>query len=318
MSTNSLSIVVSTMNRDSMLDETLESLAAQTVKVSQVIVIDDGGPGTAKKIVDKYGSSFQYFWKPNGGVQSARNFGFTKATGNWIAFLDDDDIWELNRNQIVESIINKEAVDLIVGDFSIFNEKGTTSESFFSDHAKFRPDFWQRLIRTGNDLYSVVHCISPIDLFPEYPFWGAMTIIKRAKLLEIGGWDETLRGIPSEDLDFVFRAVSRSRIGLIWQPTMRYRSHAGNVSQDSTKKLLGRAEIAERLIKKERLTGGEVDSLKTFIQKAKEEAHWTYFHNRDFQMVLKVSCNMDWSNMSISSKVKTAVAYIAHKLKKIP
>lgn len=314
MTTNSLSVVVSTMNRDSLLNEALQSLAFQTIKINQVIVVDDGGPGTAREIVGQYGPNFQYFWQPNSGVQCARNFGFLKASGNWIAFLDDDDIWEPNRSEIIESIINRENVDLIVGDFSIFNEDGIKIQSFFERHASVLPDFWKKIERSGQEIYTTIDQLSPIQLFPEYPFWGAMTVIKRAKLLAIGGWDESLRGIPAEDLDFIFRAVRDSRIGLIWEPTIRYRSHTGNVARDSALKLLGRVEIAKRLIKKEKLTDLETRSINLFIRKAQEEAHWTYFRRRNHKMVLKVSKNMGWSNLPFKLKIKAAFAYVIVKL----
>ncbi|HAL39725.1 MAG TPA: hypothetical protein DCP03_17115 [Polaromonas sp.] len=314
MITNSLSVVVSTMNRDSLLNESLQSLAVQTTKINQVIVVDDGGAGTARKIVEQYGPNFQYFWQPNSGVQCARNFGFLKASGNWIAFLDDDDIWEPNRSEIIKSIINRETVDLIVGDFSIFNENGIEIQSFFEKHASVLPDFWKKIKRRDQEIYAMIDQLSPIQLFPEYPFWGAMTVIKRAKLLAIGGWDESLRGIPAEDLDFIFRVIRNSRIGLIWEPTIRYRSHAGNVSRDSVIKLLGRVEIAKRLIKKEKLTDLETRSINLFIRKAQEEAHWTYFHRRNYKMVLKVSRNMGWSNLPCMFKIKTAFAYVIDKL----
>lgn len=309
MGINDISVVITTFNRDSFLDEALQSLAAQTIKTNQVVVVDDGGTGTARQVVEKYGPEFQYFWQPNSGQQSARNFGFSKASGNWIAFLDDDDIWEPNRCEIIQEIVGKESIDLIVGDFSIFSEIGIETESFFNKHARVLPDFWKKIEPKGDKIYTVIDQLSPIELFPEYAFWGALTVISRKKLLEIGGWDESLRGIQSEDLDFVFRAVRDSRIGLIWEPTIRYRSHAGNESPDSTIKLLGRVEIAKRLIKKEKLTDLEIQSISFFIQKAQEEAHWTYFRRRNYKMVLKVSKNMGWSNMPFKLKIKSAFAF---------
>jgi glycosyltransferase involved in cell wall biosynthesis len=313
MTTNSLSVVVSTMNRDLLLNEALHSLAVQTIKINQVIVVDDGGTGSSEKIVEKYGQNFQYFWQPNSGQQHARNFGISKASGNWIAFLDDDDIWEPNRSQIINLIIDKEAVDLIVGDFLIFNEKNIISNSFFAQHASVVPDFWTNLKRNNAEIYTIINSMSPLRLFPEYPFWGGMTVIKKEKLIEIGGWDESLRGIPSEDFDFVFRAIRKSRIGLIWEPTVRYRSHSGNVSHDGTKKMLGRVEIAKRLIKKEKLTNLEINFINHFIQDSQAEGHWTYFRRKDYQLVLEVARNWGWSSQPFLYKAKTVAAYLISK-----
>lgn len=318
MGINDISVVITTFNRDSFLDEALQSLAAQTIKTNQVVVVDDGGTGTARQVVEKYGPEFQYFWQPNSGMQSARNFGFSKASGNWIAFLDDDDIWEPNRCEIIQEIVGKESIDLIVGDFSIFSEIGIETESFFNKHARVLPDFWKKIEPKGDKTYTVIDQLSPIELFPEYAFWGTLTVISRKKLLEIGGWDESLRGIKSEDLDFVFRAIRESRIALIWEPTVRYRSHRDNASSDGMEKLLGRVEIAKRLIKKEMINDAEIESINLFIQKAQKEAHWAYFRRRNHQMVLEVSRNIGWSNLSFLLKTKTALAYVIQKFKGTP
>ena len=313
MGTKDISVVVTTFNRDQFLDEALMSLAAQTIKLDQVVVVDDGGPGTAKQVVDKYGPSFQYFWQPNGGKQRARNFGISKTQGHWIAFHDDDDIWELNRCEILRSVIVNDSVDLIVSNFLIFNETGIHTLSFFDHHAQHLPDFWKKIKRNEGEVYTVIDQLSPIELFPEYAFWGAMTIISKNTLVNIGGWDESLKGVCSEDLDFIFRAIRNSRIALIWEPTVRYRSHPGNVSNDGTEKLLGRVEIAKRLIKKKMIYGAEIRSINLFIQKAQEEAHWSYFNKRNYQKVLEISKQIGWSNINFQSKAKTAYSYIMQK-----
>lgn len=318
MYSKNISVVVTTFNRDKFLDEALMSLAAQTIKLAQVVVVDDGGPGTAKQVVDKYGPSFQYFWQPNSGMQRARNFGISKTWGHWIAFHDDDDIWELNRCEILYSIIINESVDLIVGNFSIFSEFGVETPSFFDDHAQYLPGFWKKIKRNDGDVYTIIDQLSPIELFPEYAFWGALAIVSKDKLLDIGGWDESLYGIQSEDLDFIFRATRNSRIALIWEPTVRYRSHPGNDSSaDGMAKLLGRVEIAKRLLKKEMIYGAEIESINQFIQKALEEAHWTYFKRRNHQMVLKISRQIGWSNIKLRPKAKTAYCYVMQTIKEM-
>ena len=294
------------------------SLATQTIKLDQVVVVDDGGPGTAKQVVDKYGPHFQYFWQPNSGMQRARNFGISKTRGHWIAFHDDDDIWELNRCEILRSIIFKESIDLIVGNFSIFSELGVKTPSFFDDHARYLPDFWEKIIREKGEAYTVIDQLSPIALFPEYAFWGALAVISKEKLLDIGGWDESICGIQSEDLDFIFRAIRNSRIALIWEPTVRYRSHPGNDSSvDGAAKLLGRVEIAKRLLKKEMIYGAEVELINQFIQKALEEAHWTYFEKRNHQKVLEISRQIGWSNIKFRPKAKTAYCYVMQTIKEM-
>jgi len=311
----SISIIITTINRASLLRETLEALDRQTASVSEVIVIDDGGTDNSKEITESFGSSYHYYKQNNSGVQSARNLGILKSKGNWIAFLDDDDIWEPNRLEIIKKIVTIESIDLITSDFSIFQGDEIIERSFFSKHAKYLPAFWKNLERKNQELYSVFDGIPPIQLFPEYPFWGATLVLSKKKIQNIGGWDVTVRGIPSEDLDFVFRALRGTRFALIWEPTIRYRSHSGNTSRDSVHKLLGRVEIAKRLIKKERLNDYEVNFLTDFINKSQEEALWSYFRRKDYKLVLNLSRTMDSKASSFSIKIKVAISYILLNLK---
>lgn len=297
-----------------MLNELLESLSKQTREINQIVVIDDGGPGSAKEIVDKYGSNFQYYWQPNGGQQNARNYGARKVSEKWVAFVDDDDIWELNRNEIISSIADNEKVDLIVSDFSIFNDAGTICSSLFEKHKHAHPVLWKEINRSDNETYSIFNNLSPLTLFPEYPFWGTTIAIKMEKFHAIGQWDESLRGIPSEDLDFVFRAIKNSRIGIIWATTIRYRSHLGNVANDPIKKLSGRAQIAKRLIDKKILNPEETNFTSNFIRRSQLEVIWSYYASRNYRGVLNESKRISTMDLTLSSIVKIFFSYIIIRL----
>lgn len=72
------------------LDEALQSLMEQTVKPDEIIVVDDGSTDNPKEICDKY--PVKYFYKENGGLASARNFGIDKATSEYVFSFDADDI----------------------------------------------------------------------------------------------------------------------------------------------------------------------------------------------------------------------------------
>lgn len=93
------------------LIEALDSALNQTYENTEIIVINDGSKEDLTEVLNKYSDKIIYIEKENGGPASARNAGLAKATGSYIAFLDSDDIWYVNKLEIQ---INKmEAEDYI-------------------------------------------------------------------------------------------------------------------------------------------------------------------------------------------------------------
>ena len=92
-----VSVIIPTHNREQFLEEAINSVSEQTFNDLEILVIDDGSiVNYAKTICSKY-KNCTYYYKENGGLSSARNFGISKAKGAYIAFLDDDDRWVLNK-----------------------------------------------------------------------------------------------------------------------------------------------------------------------------------------------------------------------------
>lgn len=89
-----VSIIIPLYNKEKAIRQTLQSVLNQTYRDYEVIVADDGstdGSGAIVQEVAKEDSRVKYFRKENGGVSSARNFGLSKAQGEWVVFLDADD-----------------------------------------------------------------------------------------------------------------------------------------------------------------------------------------------------------------------------------
>ena len=94
-----VSIIIPTYNRQKFICESIDSCLNQTYKNIEIIVIDDGSiDDTKKKIKDKYTNNIvKYFYKQNGGISSARNEGLRRAVGEFIQFLDSDDLLKENK-----------------------------------------------------------------------------------------------------------------------------------------------------------------------------------------------------------------------------
>lgn len=81
------------------LCEAVESVLRQTLPVQEIIVVNDGSPEDVSGFLRKYGSSIVYREKANGGPAAARNTGIEIAVGDYVAFLDSDDLWMPDKNE---------------------------------------------------------------------------------------------------------------------------------------------------------------------------------------------------------------------------
>lgn len=72
-----------------------------------MIVIDDGSSDGTEQAMHPFDERVRYFYKPNGGVSSARNEGIRRVTANLMAFLDSDDLWERNFLEVTVGYLEK-------------------------------------------------------------------------------------------------------------------------------------------------------------------------------------------------------------------
>ncbi|HZY78496.1 MAG TPA: glycosyltransferase [Cyclobacteriaceae bacterium] len=92
MSSPKYSVIVPVYNRPGEVEELLASLCLQTYTNFEVVLVEDGSSVTSQSVYEKYSSklSIQYFFKPNSGPGPSRNFGFSKAKGDYLVVFDSD------------------------------------------------------------------------------------------------------------------------------------------------------------------------------------------------------------------------------------
>lgn len=93
MKQSMISCVVPVFNGESYLAEALESILKQSYRPLEIIVADDGSTDGTRAVVARYGTQVRYLWQPNSGPAAARNLGLSAARGEFVAFLDADDLW---------------------------------------------------------------------------------------------------------------------------------------------------------------------------------------------------------------------------------
>lgn len=94
-----ISCVIPVFNGERFIAEAIASVRRQTVPISEVIVVDDGSTDRTADVVAGLGD-IRYLGQANSGAPSARNRGMAAATGEFVAFLDADDIWEESKTAL--------------------------------------------------------------------------------------------------------------------------------------------------------------------------------------------------------------------------
>lgn len=121
-----VSVILPTYNRIYYLMDAIQSVLIQEYEDFELIIVDDGSTdGTTEAVQKLKDNRIHYYYQENSGRSSARNVGLEKATGDYIAFIDSDDIWLPNKlRQQVEILDNsQEKIGVIHGGVIFFKEK---------------------------------------------------------------------------------------------------------------------------------------------------------------------------------------------------
>ena len=164
------SIVIPLYNKGKYIADTLASVLSQTYTDFEVIVVDDGstddGASTVKAVAD---SRVRYYYKDNGGVSSARNYGVAKANGEWIYILDADDIMMPNaleafRNAVASA---KGKIDIVTGSHR-FTDSGNIQTYAVRTHGIAKNNYkWYFLDKFH---LGPGRCLIRKEILQEYPY----------------------------------------------------------------------------------------------------------------------------------------------------
>ncbi|WP_432629603.1 glycosyltransferase family 2 protein [Brotaphodocola sp.] len=115
-----VSVIVPVYNVEKYLKECVDSILGQSWQNYEMILVDDGSTDSSGKICDDYAlknKKIKVVHKKNGGLSSARNSGIDIAKGNYIAFVDSDDVLHTDYLKVMIELIKKESADLVACDF---------------------------------------------------------------------------------------------------------------------------------------------------------------------------------------------------------
>ena len=136
-----VSIVIAAYNCAETIRATLESCLAQTYGNAEIIVVNDGSNDCTAKVLQTFGSKINLVNKSNGGLASARNAGARVATGEYMAWMDCDDLMAPDRIMLQAGVLSTDpSVALVSSDFSAFvNDAADFEASHIHRYYSSRP-----------------------------------------------------------------------------------------------------------------------------------------------------------------------------------
>ena len=117
-----VSVVVPAYRCERTVEDAVRSALNGTVRDIEVIVVNDGSGEDVTAFLEKYSSKITYYIKENGGPASARNYGLSRARGEYIAFLDSDDLWTENKLGVQINKMKEQKARWSLTDYEIFGE----------------------------------------------------------------------------------------------------------------------------------------------------------------------------------------------------
>ncbi len=207
-----VSVVIPAYNAAAYLAETLASVRAQTYHSYELIVIDDGSSDATLEIAARYGA--RCLRQSNRGASAARNEGIRKARGQYVAFLDADDLW-------APSKLERQAAFLAANPGAAW---------IYSDALVFDSATRRTICRIGKRIR--LHrgeILLPLLLRSFIP--SATPVVKRDALFEAGLFDEARERRIGEDWSLWMRIAERHPIELIGEPLASIRAHAASASR---------------------------------------------------------------------------------------
>ncbi len=240
-----VSIVIPAYNCASTVAATIESCLQQTYKNAEIIVVNDGSTDNTATVLQSFGSKIQVINKCNGGLASARNAGVRVAVGEFIAWMDSDDLMAPDRIMLqVGALASDPNIQLVSSDFSAFENDDADFD------ASYIASYYSALSRLGG-LSSILPRACEMTLFERAVtvrkghvyhsllsgnFVHPPTVMVRHGVFDkIGFFDETLR--YSSDYDFILRAARTGEFAFIDAPLIRYRRSDTQLSRSANASL---------------------------------------------------------------------------------
>ncbi|WP_144776638.1 glycosyltransferase family 2 protein [Marinobacter maritimus] len=222
-----VSVIIPVYNREHLVSQAIESVLAQTYKPVEIILINDGSTDGSLSVLRRFEALFpqqvRVIDQPNQGQILARNNGIQAARGEYIAFLDSDDLWLENKLERQIPLFEP-GVGLVYSGTEVIDEEGHTIRVESAD-----------VTITGN--------IYP-QLLIKNRMTGGTVVVSAEALKHVGAFSTDFKAAENWDLWLRISKVYSARA--VRDPLLRYRVHDGNMSGDAQLMINAKLQIIEK------------------------------------------------------------------------
>ena len=230
-----LSVIIPVYNGAAFVGRAVESVLSQTAQADEIIVVNDGSHDETAEVLARFESRITVISIPNSGVACARNTGIEASTGEWIAFLDADDVWFPNKLAIqLEAVAAYPQVG-----FSCCNYRHSPDILLGNHFTQFD--------RRDGFVFDAPMSKSTLSLMLQWNIMGTCSnvIVRRDVLDLVGQFDTSYR--QSEDYDLWLRCATATDFLLTSEVLLVKETHDSNLTNDFLETLLYTEQVLVNL-----------------------------------------------------------------------
>ncbi len=255
--TPTVSVIIPAYSAARYIGEALASVFAQTFSDFEVIVVNDGSPDTdeLEQVIEPHRQHINYIKRQNGGPGAARNTGILHARGDYVAFLDSDDLWLPNYlSEQLKALQENPGLDMIYADALLFGDSALAGRTYMQTCPSRGAVTFESLL--------VEDCAIPT----------LCALARRQSLVDVGLFDEDPDVIGCEDFDLWIRlAFHGDHIGYQQRVLAHHRLHRASLAAHSTRMLQTQIKVLRKTAHTLTLSSRQQELLAKEI--AKCEAH---------------------------------------------
>lgn len=210
-----VSVLLSNYNGDKHLDESISSVLSQTYKDFEFIIVDDASTDSSRKVIENYHDKRikKYYAEKNRNIAYSLNLALSMASGEYIARIDSDDVWELNKLEIqVQYMENHSECGACFTKVNIIDEYSNIANDMYDEYFQ---------------LFNSAENKSQREWLRFFFYQGnclchPSVVIRRNVLEHVGGYYH-LAYVPAEDYELWTRIVMKYPIHILGEKLVRYR-----------------------------------------------------------------------------------------------
>ncbi len=233
---NLVSVIIPVYNGEKFVLDALQTIYDQKYKPLEIIIVDDGSTDKTAEKVPTTDKNIKYIYQENAGPSSARNKGLTMAKGEFVVFLDIDDLWMKDRlKKYVSFLLEHSEIDVVMGQIQCF----CLSDNKEGKYEKY--------------------------LEPFVSFNIGAALFRKSVFKKVGIFDEKLRF--GEDTDWFMRAREKNiGIKVFQEISLLHRFHESNMTKGKNMKELNVFKVLKMSIHRRKKQGkGNAQSLEPVV-----------------------------------------------------